>query len=424
MGTFRVGSAASTSQIAELAARIAANTKKVDNYLATHSLATPSFDVDAPVQPLIPKTEADVLAARDAVIQDTLELRQLMLGPREQLLSYQPNQLLNQLVTARFELAHHVPIDGEATFADIASAAGLGEAHHIFCEPRPGIVTHSAVSRLLVEDPGLAAWVRWCTDDCWLAAYHTCEAMKRWPGSEEPHETGFALANQTNVSLLDFLAAHPERTVRFAAGMRLYAASPGLEVSRIVDAWPWGELPKGATVVDVGGSHGEATIALARAFPSLYLVVQGVDAQAIRDSDARKPADVADRVRFMTHDFFTEQPVRGADVYLFRACFHNWSDKYGVRMLQALIPALKPGARVVINDVVVPGPQDLPPGLAPGIRGGDLNMAILFNARDREMSDWARLFETASPGYQFEGEKRPPGSGLSVMAALWHGSDL
>jgi hypothetical protein len=32
----------------------------------------------------------------------------------------------------------------------------------------------------------------------------------------------------------------------------------------------------------------------------------------------------------------------------------NWSDKYCVKILKALIPALAPGARVLIMDAVLP----------------------------------------------------------------------
>jgi hypothetical protein len=55
----------------------------------------------------------------------------------------------------------------------------------------------------------------------------------------------------------------------------------------------------------------------------------------------------------MAHDFFTPQTVV-ADVYLLRWILHNWSDKYCMRILRALIPALKPGARVVVNEDVRP----------------------------------------------------------------------
>ena len=50
---------------------------------------------------------------------------------------------------------------------------------------------------------------------------------------------------------------------------------------------------------------------------------------------------------------FQEQPVC-ADVYHFRWIFHNWPDKYCTMLLRAQIPALKAGARIVIQDFVVP----------------------------------------------------------------------
>lgn len=59
----------------------------------------------------------------------------------------------------------------------------------------------------------------------------------------------------------------------------------------------------------------------------------------------------------MTHDFLLEdQPVKGADVYFFRWILHNWSDKYCVKILRGLIPALKPGAKIILNDNVLPQP--------------------------------------------------------------------
>lgn len=61
----------------------------------------------------------------------------------------------------------------------------------------------------------------------------------------------------------------------------------------------------------------------------------------------------------MAHDFFTEQPVVGADVYLFRWIMHNWSDKYCVKILRCLIPALKPGAKIIVNDNVLPQPGEV-----------------------------------------------------------------
>lgn len=71
------------------------------------------------------------------------------------------------------------------------------------------------------------------------------------------------------------------------------------------------------------------------------------------------PEDVKGRVKFMAHDFFTEQKVR-AKVYYIRWCLHNWSDKYAVKILRCLIPGLKDGVRVVIHDSSIPEPEDMP----------------------------------------------------------------
>lgn len=78
----------SMPRIVELSARIADNTAKVNEYLNAHHLPTPSFDVSAPLQSMIPNTEVEIEAARVAIIDDTLELRRLMLGPRDYLMTF------------------------------------------------------------------------------------------------------------------------------------------------------------------------------------------------------------------------------------------------------------------------------------------------------------------------------------------------
>ncbi|KAI1326701.1 hypothetical protein F5Y16DRAFT_374397 [Xylariaceae sp. FL0255] len=290
-----------SSQISVLSLRIAANTAKIDQHLASLSLPNPSFDVDSPPDLFI-GIGSDIESARRAVLQDTLELRQLLMSPRELLFSSQPNDLISQLLTARFGLTKFVPIHGETTFADLAARAGIGETHvrktlrhamtqHLFCEPRPGFVAHTAPSSLLVDDPNIAAWLHWGADECWRAAVYACDAMEKWPGSEEPNETGFSLGHGTDLSLFDFLAKNPDRATRFAAGMRLYAKRPDLHVRFLVDGGPWAKLPEHATIVDIGGSHGEAAIAIARVFPSVRLIVQDIDPEVVaRDP----PEDVAD----------------------------------------------------------------------------------------------------------------------------------
>jgi hypothetical protein len=69
--------------------------------------------------------------------------------------------------------------------------------------------------------------------------------------------------------------------------------------------------------------------------------------------EALLPAELKPRIDFVAHDFFTEQPVRGADIYIFKWIMHNWSDKYCLRILRALVPALKTGAKVLLFEYVL-----------------------------------------------------------------------
>lgn len=186
----------------------------------------------------------------------------------------------------RWGLARRVPDDGEVTFEQLATASNVGETHlrrllrlamtqHIFHEPRPGVVAHTPASRVLAKDELLAQWVSWCMGEAWASAYHTCTAMDRWPGSGEPAQTGFALAFGGK-ALFEYLSEHADSRKRFAdmSGFFARSTSPGLAPQYIVSGYPWADLPAGATVVDMGGSHGAFSLALAREFPLLKFVVQ------------------------------------------------------------------------------------------------------------------------------------------------------
>ena len=136
--------------------------------------------------------------------------------------------------------------------------------------------------------------------------------------------------------------------------MSMISTDEGYEACHLIEAMPWDAI--GARVfVDVGGSHGSASIALAQRMKTIKCIVQDLP-EVAAEGDLRLTPDLRDRITFMAHDFFTEQPVKGADVYYFRWIFHDWSDKYCTKILRSLTPALKFGARIVISDFIVPHP--------------------------------------------------------------------
>ena len=74
----------SQSRIANLANIIAKNTAEIDSFLRSRNLPFPSFDADAPLDLRLPK---ELKSARNLAVDATIELKELLLGPKELLLS-------------------------------------------------------------------------------------------------------------------------------------------------------------------------------------------------------------------------------------------------------------------------------------------------------------------------------------------------
>lgn len=75
--------------------------------------------------------------------------------------------------------------------------------------------------------------------------------------------------------------------------------------------------------INIMHSTGGMSLELAKRYPQLNFVVQDREAvtkkaEAVWAQALSRPGLETGRVRFMPHDFFTEQPVKGADIYLMR----------------------------------------------------------------------------------------------------------
>ncbi|KAI0789403.1 S-adenosyl-L-methionine-dependent methyltransferase [Abortiporus biennis] len=120
--------------------------------------------------------------------------------------------------------------------------------------------------------------------------------------------------------------------------------------------YPWADLGN-ATIVDVGGGVGGMCIELSKKYPNLKNIVQDralalEQAPRVWQKEALEILN-ADKVQFIPHDFFNEQPVKNADVYHLRYILHDWSDDKCVQILSALVPALGPNSRILVCDAVV-----------------------------------------------------------------------
>lgn len=166
---------------------------------------------------------------------------------------------------------------------------------------------------------------------------------------------GFTLAN--GKSVFDVLSADPTRAMRFASGMQAIEHIPGHAVANIATVYDWASLGN-TYIVNVGGQRGQIAIELARKFDNLKLLVQD-SAMIIEGAESDVPAQLKGRVEFEKHELFEPQTAK-ADVYFFRMVFRTWGDKYAVKLLKAHIPVLRPGAKILIQDVCMPEPDTIP----------------------------------------------------------------
>ncbi|KAL9085618.1 MAG: hypothetical protein Q9165_007518 [Trypethelium subeluteriae] len=190
----------------------------------------------------------------------------------------------------------------------------------------------------------------------------------------------------------------PERAHVFADAMKWHATLPAFSIHHLVDSFPWG-TGIDLTIVDVGGGFGHVSRALIDSKTSVKCIVQDA-LEVVKQGSSNVPDCLQGRIMFQAHDFFQKQPFANADVYLLRLVLHDWSDKYAKMIIQALIPALKPGARIVVNDRVVPERCQTDYLAEREARDYDMYMLAFQNAKKRTANDWKALFADADPRFQ------------------------
>ncbi|KAI2618113.1 S-adenosyl-L-methionine-dependent methyltransferase [Hypoxylon sp. NC1633] len=244
--------------------------------LSARGIPSPSFDEDASFNP-----PYEVAADLDAVLDATAELHDLLLEPLG-LLHRQGshNNLLCLQAIAEFKIADIVPLHGQVSFVDIVSQTPMTSeitapllrhamTMRVFREPEPGMVAHTAASRLFSV----------CTQ-------------------------GYALSNISSETSYEIFAKDAERASHFARGMQVFAQGPQFDLSYVTNYYDWVSLSQ-AQVVDIGGSQGHLSLALARQFNNLSMIVQDME-KVVENVTA--PEELQERVRFMAHNLLAPQP--------------------------------------------------------------------------------------------------------------------
>jgi hypothetical protein len=132
---------------------------------------------------------------------------------------------------------------------------------------------------------------------------------------------------------------------------------PGYAIKNMSTAYDWASLGN-ATIVNGMGSRGQAAFELAKVFPNLKFIVQD-SKDTLVGANSTIPSELAGRVQFEEHELFAPQDAK-AEVYLFRMVFRGLGDALATQVLKAQIPVLRPGVKILIQDVVMPDPDTIP----------------------------------------------------------------
>lgn len=286
-------------------------------------------------------------------------------------------------------------------WAQLRGIARMAICNRFLQEPKPNHISHSRISALFARDPSFLSWARWMVNYSVPTAYKLADATKKWGDTVAKDQTAFNLGLDSKVPFFDHLRQTPAMTDSFAAYMRNVAHNETWSLQHAVEGFDWVSLPAGSKVVDVGGSHGHGSIAIATKFPHLNFIVQDLPesvATARKDFAANHTIDpsVKSRITYMDHDFFGPQPVKDADIYFMRMICHDWPDKDAKKILAHIQAAMKPSARLVIMDTILPQPGSIPALQEQQLRIRDLTMMQVFNAKERELEDWKDLATSAN----------------------------
>ncbi|KAK4149314.1 S-adenosyl-L-methionine-dependent methyltransferase [Chaetomidium leptoderma] len=404
------GPVAGSSPLELLVRDLNKQTKTFADYLRANGVPEPSFERDAPIINLSPQAPEEIQVAREKLLDNALQIFQLVAGPGEYLQNvitgYHYMEILRWM--SHFKIFELVPLEANISYSELAAEAGVSElrlkslarmamTNHVFAEPAPGFIAHSATSAALVTNTKMSDQRVWMTSLIAPTIASMVTAHERWPDSTAPNKTAFNAAFNTDLPMYGYIAKQPELYKLFGRVMDAIASSPKSDLKHLVNGFDWARLGK-ATVI--GGSIGHTCVALAKAFPDLEFIVQDIPhvvEEGIKVVRENNGASIAARIGFQAYDFFEKQPVQGADVYLFRQIFHNWDLENSAKILKNTVASMGAGSHVLIMDFVVPEPGAVPSVNERVLRSRDVGMMQLFNSLERDLEGWKAMLEAVDP---------------------------
>jgi hypothetical protein len=182
--------------------------------------------------------------------------------------------------------------------------------------------------------------------------------------------------------VFDHLAKHPDESAVFNEGMTGFSMQESPAVAEAYDFSPFG------TIVDVGGGHGHLLCTILKKHPGPKGVV--FDAPHVAEGATARIAEagLAGRCRAEGGDFFKAVPA--GDAYGMKHIIHDWPDDKATTILRNCRRAARPGAKLVLVEMVIPPGNDPSPG-----KLLDLEMLVIASGKERTEAEYAALLAGA-----------------------------
>ncbi|OJJ07368.1 hypothetical protein ASPVEDRAFT_202138 [Aspergillus versicolor CBS 583.65] len=313
---------------------------------------------------------------------------------------------------------------------------------HIFSEPETEVFANNRISRALVQNEPLSAYILMFHADLFSCAEHLPSTLfdEEMGPSYDVKKTAFQKALRTDKSRWEWLEEPPSNDEKKPKTcISNYPGIPGYENTSRGDSpferhrpelplfsmamvgggrvttrahlhdYPWHELGS-AAIVDVGGGVGGFMIQLSKRFPLLNFIIQDCSSNMrLAEMEVWPKENHAaleeGRVKFRVHDFFTSNPVQGAEIYWLRYILHDWDDESCVQILSAIRASMGPESRILVCEQIMdtttkqsPTQSPLPPNFGVFKRYShqrDLDVMSIINGIERTPAQFESLFQKA-----------------------------
>ncbi|KAK7047294.1 hypothetical protein VNI00_006525 [Paramarasmius palmivorus] len=291
---------------------------------------------------------------------------------------------------------------------------------------KPNIYANNRLSVRLISTNSVSDLVGLVTEAGLLASSHLNETYTTEP--RVPNETPFQRAtghaffdwhrlpeNNAKVEvcriLFEVFGLSERGAQRFDRAMVAWSHVYGMGF--LSKAYPWSTYVLGCTICDIGGGNGHVMMDLSKKNPHFKVVLQdqpGVIVRAKEYWTKEYPCAINEkRVEFVPFDFFKDAAAEGCDIYYLKGILHDWIDADCSKILGNVRKAMKPGAKLLIQEIVIRSiarphntqlgglaPEPLLPNWGASAARSyeeDIAMMRLHNAKERTLEEFISLCE-------------------------------